>query len=663
MDSIARRFCLAIFVTVLPYGFTCFAQPQDVSSSGSDPASIITNGDFGQWKDDLPVGWEVEIGATNGAKEPLSEIRQIGGPALLMRGDSKTKAWRTVSQAVPAKPGDSLSLRFMARVKDVRREGSQFDNCHVGWMSKNASGKMIGRAIVDLSESTADWKAFEVNYVVPQGAEETTIYAFLSKSGLLGLKGFVITESSSENEASGNLLTNSRFTNWSDGLPDGWQVEVSANNGGQSPESKLIKTAEGLALRGDRNTLAWNSVAQDKSLQPGTTYELSFDAVAKNVRREGRQFDNCYVGVLHFDAAGKRLDMSVEDLSQWSQMKQGSLSFRVPAGATKSTVMVFLSKSGQLTIKSLELHTATPQQPFAELLHGLRQHYSFTELKGIDWADLEQRYRPRVEQAKSQAQFVAAITPMLAALKDMHVWIEGLDGTLIPTYTSGYVANVDRNDLRARLSHVQEFSGIGYVGDSEDIAVVVIEGLPSDGDYTGFIAAIAARRDSAGFIVDLRRNKGGSEIRAAAIAGLFTDQRVPYAKALRRRDGELHASPTRYLEPSRTSTARDSALSPVACLIGPGCVSSGEGMALMFKSIPGATLLGQPTRGASGNPAPITLSNGVKVWFSRWQSLELDGTCIEGRGVTPNRLVDHQTGDDPTLRLGIKWLQTKTAPN
>ena len=68
-----------------------------------------------------------------------------------------------------------------------------------------------------------------------------------------------------------------------------------------------------------------------------------------------------------------------------------------------------------------------------------------------------------------------------------------------------------------------------------------------------------------------------------------------------------------------------------------------------------------PTRGASGNPAPVTLPNGVEVWFSRWVAMELDGTPIEDRGVIPDVAVkpDPKNRKDPTFQRALRILKKK----
>ena len=249
--------------------------------------------------------------------------------------------------------------------------------------------------------------------------------------------------------------------------------------------------------------------------------------------------------------------------------------------------------------------------------------------------------------------FADAIEPMLAELADLHVWIELPDGTKRYTHRSTYQANHDHRVVRSQLTDVDSVDGVGVVGRTrEGIAVALIQGLPVDADYDRLLDSMTRFANAKAWIVDLRANSGGSESAAAQIAGMFTDRRVKYARSKVRDGKKLREVNARYLEPS--DHARIDA--PTVVLIGPGCVSSGEGFALMMKAIPGVTLIGRPTRGASGNPRPVTLSNGIRVWFSRWVSMELDGAPIEGRGVRPDETVEHEGTGDPTFSRAVEFL-------
>jgi C-terminal processing protease CtpA/Prc len=95
-------------------------------------------------------------------------------------------------------------------------------------------------------------------------------------------------------------------------------------------------------------------------------------------------------------------------------------------------------------------------------------------------------------------------------------------------------------------------------------------------------------------------------------------------------------------------------------------VSSGEGFVQMLTALPQVTPVGLPTRGSSGNPAPVEVGEtGLSVYFSRWVDLMPDGTPIEGKGIPPAFVVDvaadRYKDADPTLVKGLEILRARTA--
>jgi len=345
-------------------------------AGGLAAESLITNGDFQKWTDGLPDGWEVEIGAMNGAEEPKSQVKSIKGPALMLRGDVSTMAWHTVSQEIPARTGASYCLEFESRTKDVQREGRQYDNCYVAIMSFDKAGKPVGRELADVSADNTDWTKHRIVFAVPQNAESTKVMFFLSKTGILGVKSVTVTEAEAEpatvdepatlpEAKPTGLLPNGDFRDWTDGRPDGWKVDIGAMNGANQPKSEIIQLDDpALALRGNASTMAWHSLSRELSVRKGKTYTLEFQARSENVQRQGRQHDNCYVGVMSFDANGKRADMSVQDLSRVPRWKKHRIDFRVPPNAESTQVLIFLSKTGTLNVKNLSVKEATPARPF-----------------------------------------------------------------------------------------------------------------------------------------------------------------------------------------------------------------------------------------------------------------------------------------------------------
>jgi hypothetical protein len=340
------------------------------------------------------------------------------------------------------------------------------------------------------------------------------------------------------------------------------------------------------------------------------------------------------------------------------------LVFLAPPAANTGDVMIFLSKTGMLGVKSVHLVPIGPKDSFQILIDDMDRNYSFFDLKGVDWPTLYGRYRQEAEGAEDLGEFVRVVAKMLGELKDMHIWIDLPDGRRVPTYRSEYALNADYRAVASTLQGVQQFGqgrdSLGLVGRSaQGYGVVVVGGLTAD-DRTvdQFAAAVRGLFDAPGMIVDLRANSGGAEPKAIRIAGLFADQVRQYARQQRRSGpapGDLRDAGTRSLGPDPNGTYTR----PIVCLIGPGCVSSGEGMAMMMKCLPHVTMAGQPTRGASGNPAPVGLPNGVSVVYSRWISLLPDGTPIEGVGVQPDVVIQHQGAGDPTFAEAVKILDQK----
>ncbi|MEM9643619.1 MAG: S41 family peptidase [Planctomycetota bacterium] len=308
------------------------------------------------------------------------------------------------------------------------------------------------------------------------------------------------------------------------------------------------------------------------------------------------------------------------------------------------------------------------------MIQQLKAEYSFTELKRIDWDRLVRSHAPAPDAMSDATSFCEAVRPLLSKLNDIHVWMELPGGDRVHTSSSSFRSNVDESIMRGEVSDLEVFEGIGWTARSGDLGVIVVKTLPSRANFGPMIASIQAMRDCNGVVVDLRRNSGGSENKAAQIASLFAANRTKYARNLVRRDGRMVESEPRFIEPSANGFAKSQGAGtalgagasgrrtlselPVVCLIGPGCVSSGEGFALMMKSLPNVSVIGQPTRGASGNPRPVTLSNGVRVWFSRWISLELDGTAIEGVGVQPEEWIEHAAGSDRAFDVALDRLRS-----
>lgn len=305
---------------------------------------------------------------------------------------------------------------------------------------------------------------------------------------------------------------------------------------------------------------------------------------------------------------------------------------------------------------------------FDELWSEIDRKYSYFFLKkNVDWNQLKQKYRPRALAAKTAGELTSVICELLSPLRDLHVWIQTTKG-VNPTYVSGYSYNGNGEVVRAQLKNKTTCGAFAIVGrtatDGFGYFLMARQDRATRVDVRKAAGAIHALADAPGFIVDLRQANGGSEPLAREIAKVFCAKETIYAKS-KRRSGPGHTDfgP----ESVRKLPATDGAYTrPVVCLIGPGAVSSGENFVQMMRSLPNVTLVGLPTRGASGNPQPFPIpGTQLVVYFSRWVDLLPNGESFEGVGILPDVPVEARAKDlvdaDPTLEKGLEVLRAKIA--
>ena len=450
-------------------------------------------------------------------------------------------------------------------------------------------------------------------------------------------------------------IENGDFSQWNDETPVGWEVEIGATTGQDNPLS-VLKQGDGpsLEMGGTAETLVWQVISQTIDIEANKTYRVRFSARGVDLKREGNQFENCYVGLLQLHHRGQELVRDFHEQA-FPEYKDTSLVFRTHNMASKLKFVIFLSKTGTLNVKDLTIEKLAAKDSFDILVDEMDRQYSYFEQKEIDWNALANRYRDKVDLTDSD-KFVDVVSDMLAELKDTHVWME-YRRNRISKYVSRFEPNFDFGIVNKDLKDAEEFGDFGITAITNDgFGYIRITSLAADPVWVQKMAADIRERlfDTPGIILDIRRNSGGSEYIAQQIGSMFADEERVYARSKFRagqgHDEFVEIAPRKIIRADLTYT------NPVVCLIGPGAVSSAEGFAMIMKSLPHATLIGLPTRGASGNPQPVQLPNGVDVWFSRWASMLPDGTPIEDVGVAPDEEIEHGE-NDPTYTRGLEHLK------
>lgn len=294
--------------------------------------------------------------------------------------------------------------------------------------------------------------------------------------------------------------------------------------------------------------------------------------------------------------------------------------------------------------------------------------YSYFFLKkDVDWKALRETCRPLALRARSVDELTSVLVRMLAPLEDLHVGIETPSGWVTP-WRKPWSYNGNRRVTLDLLDGVttcgRNYALVGRTrGEGFGYFLMLNQSQADEAAVREAAEAIRKMRDAPGFLIDLRTANGGSEPLAARIASLFCAEETVYARS-RYRNGPGHEDFTQAFD--RTLPPSDQPYTkPVVCLIGPGAVSSGEGMVQMLMSLPHVTTVGMPTRGASGNPGVIALGEtGISVIYSRWVDLMPDGRTFEGTGIEPDVRVDlpaeAYAAADPTLEKGLELLREKT---
>ncbi len=294
------------------------------------------------------------------------------------------------------------------------------------------------------------------------------------------------------------------------------------------------------------------------------------------------------------------------------------------------------------------------------LQEAIDNKYSYRDRLGLDWPSLFESERADLETAGTPQEFAGRAAELLRAAKDVHIWLDVEGGRRVATERPPREVNFNKDVLRTIVSDVMQHGpcmatgrigeNIGYVliGSWEREKCVLVE--------TEFPEVIADLSATAGLVIDVRPNTGGDERIARTVAQFFATGPVVYAKReLRDADAPGGFTPLQdvVLTPAKGIAPYGK---PTAVLTGPVNMSSNEAFLLMMRAA-GATLVGENTLGASGNPQPVELGNGVTVYLPSWRAYQADGNPLEGVGLTPDVEVATNAADlpakDPVLEAAV----------
>ena len=282
----------------------------------------------------------------------------------------------------------------------------------------------------------------------------------------------------------------------------------------------------------------------------------------------------------------------------------------------------------------------TPASNFDVLWEDFDKTYSFFEYKGVNWDSLYAVYRPQVTAQTSETQLFETMAALLDHLQDGHVNL--YTPFSVYAYANPKVLRAPANVLAPgpfRSRYVPQLQGndvMRYGPLTDDIGYVAITRFAGPSDAFRLIdEVIDAFQSMQGIVIDVRNNGGGSDTNADIVASRFTDQRRLF-RYVQYRNGPAHTDFTPlladYLEPGGPAQYTR----PIVLLTNRRCASTTEDFTLAMQVLPHATVVGDTTAGALGNPVIRALPNGWNYRLSRWIELSADKVNYEGLGIPPD---------------------------
>ena len=243
----------------------------------------------------------------------------------------------------------------------------------------------------------------------------------------------------------------------------------------------------------------------------------------------------------------------------------------------------------------------TPSGNFEALWQIMDEHYCFFDYKqhayGLDWNEVYNKYKVRVSDKMKEDQLFEVLCDMLSELRDGHVnLVYSMDYGRYWAWQEDYPKNFsDSLERRYLGTDYKIASGLRYRVLDDNIGYIRYESF-----------------HCRGLIIDIRNNGGGELTNAELLAARFVHEKT-LVGYMQHKTGTGHNDfsdmEPQYLEPSRNLRWHK----PVCVLTNRSVYSAANTFAVMMRTLPNVTLIGDHTGGGSGMPMSNSLPNGWSV--------------------------------------------------
>lgn len=310
----------------------------------------------------------------------------------------------------------------------------------------------------------------------------------------------------------------------------------------------------------------------------------------------------------------------------------------------------------------------TPQGNFEALWRIIDEHYCFLDYKheqyGLDWQQVYNKYKVRVDADMTELQLFEVLTAMLAELRDGHVNLSashdyGRYWSWYEDYPTNYSDSLERIYLG---TDYRIASGLSYRILDDNIGYVRYESFATGIGEGNMDEVLMHMQLCRGLILDIRNNGGGNLSNAEKLAARFCNEKtlVGYTQ---HKTGPGHsdfsALEEHWLEPSENVRWQK----PVVVLTNRHVYSAANEFVMYMKRLPRVTIVGDHTGGGAGMPFSSSLPNGWSVRFSAVPTYDADKQSTEF-GIDPDHFVsltddDFSRGRDTIIEFARQLLGHK----
>jgi hypothetical protein len=329
--------------------------------------------------------------------------------------------------------------------------------------------------------------------------------------------------------------------------------------------------------------------------------------------------------------------------------------FRIPESAASTVGFRRLDRRPDVCSRKAE---DTPLANFDIFWKTFAENYPFFATRKVDWDKTRALYRPKITAETTRGQLFRTLRAMIEPLHDGHTSLQargmvGFNGgrpdphrlsekdfrRVAEIIETKYARGGLRGSCNGRLGFGQLAGSVAY------LRIVGFGAMTDDRDFAHGAAALEEALDAIfresdrwrGLVVDVRVNRGGSDLNGLAVAArLATRDYLAYTKRARNDpDDSTRLTPP---QASRVAVSRRPRYGgPVALLTGRHTISAGETftMALMGRT-PKVVRVGENTQGMFSDILRRDLPNGFAFGLPNEIYFAEDGKVYEGDGIPPD---------------------------